>query len=133
MNDSTSSEQPPALSPLLTPLPYTSTVKELWLQERTPGFSFNEYRLNEIPESLKAFVDQLLKEDGRYDKDRFIWTSDNSFVRVGSNRHDDLPGVYRNNRFALRLTSGSHDLYLYIHSTTLEDAISCLDFLGDPR
>jgi hypothetical protein len=128
-DDTSSSLQRLAVSPPLTPTD-TSTLKQLWLQESTTEFTFNEYHLNRIPESLKTFVDLFLLENERYkhDKDRFIWTSNNSFVRVGSNRHDDLPGVYRNNRFALRLTSGD-DLSLYIHSTTLEDAMACLELL----
>jgi hypothetical protein len=125
MGCNTSSERRPAVSPLLTP---TDNLKQLWLQEETPGFPCNEYRLNGIPESLKAFTDQFLKENGRgYDYNRLIWTSKNSFVRLGFHR---LPGVYRVYRFELRLTrSGSYDRSLFIHSSTLEEAMSSFDFL----
>jgi hypothetical protein len=129
MNDSASSEKPPAASPLLIPTD-SSTFKQLWLRESRTEFPFHEFRLNGIPESLKAFADQFLKEDGTYDDDRLIWTSENSFVRVGEDwnrRH--LPGVYGKCRFALRLTSDSHNLPLSIHSTTLENAMSCLELL----
>jgi hypothetical protein len=123
----TSSEKQPAVCSLRTPTD-TSTLKQLWLQEKTTEFPFNEFRLNGIPESLKTFVDRFLEEDGGYDDDRLIWTSKNAFVCVGVLR-PTLPGVYRNHRFELRLTSDSRYLPLYIHSTTLENAMSCLDLL----
>jgi hypothetical protein len=127
MNDP-SSEQRPAMSSLLTPI--DSTLKELWFQERTTEFPFNEFRLNGIPESLKTFVNEFLKEDGTYDQQKLlIWTSENSFVHVGYHFHG-LPGVYRDYRFRLVLTSGSNNPHFYIHSTTLKDAMSCLDFLA---
>jgi hypothetical protein len=131
MNDSTFSEERAAVSPLLTPADTTSTLKQLWLWESTAEFPFNEYRLNGIPESFKTFVDQFLKEDGVIDSDRLIWTSDDSFVRVGEDwgPRGELPGVYRNYWFELRLTSASHDLPLSIYSTTLENAMSCLELL----
>jgi hypothetical protein len=129
MNDP-SSEQRPAVSPLLRPLKDTSTLKQLWLREKRRESPFNEYRLNGIPESLKTFVDQFLKEYGVIVSDRLIWTSENSFVRVGGDwPRDYLPGVYQNYRFGLRLNSGSQNHWLYIHSTTLENAMSCLNFL----
>jgi hypothetical protein len=126
MNDSTSSnQQEHAVSPLLSP---TDTLKQQWIRDNATEFQFNEYRLNGIPESLKTFVDQFLKEDGRHDNDRLIWTSKNSCVHVGYHFHG-LPGVYQNYRFELRLTSGSHTLPLRIHSTALENAMSCLELL----
>jgi hypothetical protein len=130
-SDDTSFEKRPTVSPLRTPLTNTSTVKELWLRESTAEFPFHEFRLNGIPESLKAVVDQFLKEDGVIDSDRLIWTSKNSFVRVGDDwRRHELPGVYQNHRFELRLTGGSrYSLPLYIYSTTLDDAMLCFDFL----
>jgi hypothetical protein len=127
MNDP-SSEQRPVVSPLLKPTD-TSTLKQLCLQENATEFvPFNEYQLNGKPESLKAFVDQFLKKDGTYDGDRLIWTSKNSCVRARFFRHK-LPGVYQNHRFYLELKSGSRYPYLFIHSSSLEDAMSCLDLL----
>jgi hypothetical protein len=127
MGCNASSEQRPTVSSLLTPI---DTRKYIWLRERTKEFSFHKYRLNGIPESLKTFVDQFLKEDGTYDYDRLIWTSGNCCVRVGTNwRRHELPGAYRDYRLKLRLTSGSRCLPFYIHSTTLENAMSCLEFL----
>jgi hypothetical protein len=131
MNDSASSEKRPTASPLLTPTD-TSTLKQLWSRETTAEFRFNEYRLNRQPESLKGFTDQFLKEDGFVDHNRLIWTSKNSFVRVGEDwRRHELPGcgVYQDHRFQLWLTSGSHCLPINIHSTTLEGAMSCLELL----
>jgi hypothetical protein len=131
MND-TSPEQRADVSSLLASTD-TSTVKQLWLQENTKEFPFNEYRLNGIPDSLKTFVDQFLKEDGRYDKDRLIWTSEKSFVRVisGYQSHEGIPGTYKVHKFCLLLTSASDSrhLKLYIHSSTLDDEMSCFDFL----
>jgi hypothetical protein len=59
---------------------------------------------------------------------RLIWTAENSFVREGFLRHE-FPGVFSNYRFHLWLTSGARCLPLYIHSTTLEGAIDCLELL----
>jgi hypothetical protein len=154
MGCNASSEQRPTVSPLLTPATASCfgvapklcccyeqeldyPLKQLWLRESTAEFPFNEYRLDGIPESLNTFVDEFLKEDGTYDYDRLIWTSKKSFVRVGEYRRRvdgnryraRLPMTYRNYRFGLRLTSGSRCLPLYIHSTTLEDAMACLEFL----
>jgi hypothetical protein len=130
MNDSTSSEQRSVVSSLLTPT-VTSTFKEIWLHDNATEFTFNEYRLNGIPESLEAFVDQFLKENGGYDKVRLIWTSENSFVCVGVDRLDldGLPLVYQKHGFLLELTSGSKSIPLHIYSRTREDAMSSLDLL----
>jgi hypothetical protein len=127
--DDRSPQERPAVSLLLTPTD-TSTLKQLWLQEKTTEFPFNEFRLNGKPESLKTFVDQFLKEDGVINFDRLIWTSKNSFVRVSvwKLRHE-LPGVYQNHRFRLCLETDSRIFSLNIYSTTPEDAMSCLDFL----
>jgi hypothetical protein len=135
MNDSTSSETRLVVLPLLIPRVDTSTVKQLWLQEKTIKCPFNEYRLNGIPESLKAFVDPFwLADTFSYEINPLIWTSENCFVRVsrvGNNygRHE-LPGVYRKPRFDLILSGGSHaSVQLRIHSSTLDEAMSCLDLL----
>jgi hypothetical protein len=116
------------MSSLLAPLTYTSTLKQLWLRGRRGECPYNEFRLNGIPESLKTYVDQFMLEDGVIDHNRLVWTSENSFVRVGFQPHK-LLGAYRNHRFELRLTSGSQNLWLYIYSTTLENAMSCLELL----
>jgi hypothetical protein len=126
MNDR-SSEQRPTVSPLLTP---TDTLKQLWHRKTSARFKFNEYRQNGQPESLKAFADQLLKENGTYDGFRLIWTSDDSFVREGKYwESGSLPQAYRKHRFELGLKNGFHTLRLYIHSTTLEDTMPCLELL----
>jgi hypothetical protein len=135
MNAITSSKQRPAVSPLLAPI---DTLKQLWLREKTTfkqkwirkkrrDFPFSEYRLNGMPQSLKTFVDHFLLANGRSEKDRLIWTSKNAFVTM-SIRHK-LPGAYQYIKFEVGLTSGSHDHYLFIHSSTVEDAMSCFDFL----
>jgi hypothetical protein len=128
MNDS-SSEQRPVVSPLLE-TKIIDTLKELWLREKTIECPFLEYRLKGLPESLKAFVDLFLKENGRcYDYNRLIWTSKKSFVRVGYGWRHDFPGAYRNHGFKVRLERDSRHLALFIHSSTREDAMSCLDLL----
>jgi hypothetical protein len=120
MGGNTSSEQLPVASPLLTPID-TSTLKQPWLREK---------KTDGQPESLKAFVDQFLKEDGRrYNCNLLIWTSENSFVRVDNQRIEGFPGACTNRKFFLRLTSSSHILSLCIHSSNFEDAMSCIDFL----
>jgi hypothetical protein len=128
MNDSTCSSEP-AVSPLLTPI---ATLKQVLLRESAAQFPLNKYHLNGIPESLKTFVDLFLMQDGRYDNNRCIWTSENSFVRLGEYgwcRDERVGVVYQCPRFVCFLTSGSHEHWLYIHSSTREDAMSCLDLL----
>jgi hypothetical protein len=128
MNDS-SSEQRPVVSPLLE-TKNIDTLKELWFREKTIECPFLEYRLKRLPESLKAFVDLFLKENGRcYDYNRLIWSSKKSFVRVGYGWRHDFPGAYRNHGFKVRLERDSRHLALFIHSSTREDAMSCLDLL----
>jgi hypothetical protein len=127
MND-TSSHQRPAVSFPLTPT--DSALKQQWTRKPLP-FPYSEYRLNGIPESLNAFVDQFVMEDGGYDKNLLIWTAENSFVTLGEDwQHQTrLPRAYRNDRFQLRLTSASSCLLLSTYCTTLEDAMLCFDFL----
>jgi hypothetical protein len=127
MNDRSSEQRP--VKPLnLTP---TDTIRTQWIRDKGTEFQFDEYRLNGRPDSLKSFVVEFLMFSGRYDydKDLLIWTSENSFARVGGYCCHGFPRAYENHRFELELTSGSHCHSLYIHSTTLEDAMSCFDFL----
>jgi hypothetical protein len=102
----------------------TSSEQQLWLQENRREFVDGQ------PESLKAIVHQFFKEDGTYDYNLLIWTSKNSFVRVGYDVRQEFPRVYRDYRLGLWLTRrNSHHPSLYIHSRTLEDAIACLKLL----
>jgi hypothetical protein len=61
----------------------------------------------------------------------FFFGLEKSFVRVGEDwRHDTLlPWFYLNYRFRLRVTDGSRCLPLEMHSSTIEDAIACLELL----
>jgi hypothetical protein len=125
MNDSTS-EQRPVVSSLT---PTDSALKHFWSQDNATEFPFNEYRLNGKPESLKAFVEQFLLGNGRtYNKNLLVWTSKHSFV---TNTTNFLPGSYRyrNHGIKLWLESGSAHSAHSIHSSTREDAMSCLDLL----
>jgi hypothetical protein len=125
MNDR-SSEQRPVESPLTPP---TDTLKEQWIRENATEFQFNEDRLNGQPECLKTFVDQFLRRmEDTYYGNRLIWTLKKSFVRVGFLLHE-LPGAYQNYLFELLLRSDSHEHSLFIHSSTLYEAMSCLDLL----
>jgi hypothetical protein len=104
-------------------------LKELCLEEFNE-YTLKEYRLQEEPESLKAFVDLFFLENGEEEKDCIIWLTDDAFVRLSDFR---LPGVYRDERIRLRLyRSNPRDPthYLDIHSSTLEEAVSGLDLLA---
>jgi hypothetical protein len=48
--------------------------------------------------------------------------------RIPSLRHHAPPGAYRNH-LIMALESVSHNLWLCIHSSTLENAMSCLELL----
>jgi hypothetical protein len=115
-------------------------LKRLCRRKRIP-YRWNEYRLKGEVETLKEFVDLFWMEYARNRKDRLIWTSENSFVRVGDRffPHHEVPGVYRNYRLQLKSSTHNLDLFsmehyttnlwLSIHSTTIEDAMSCLELL----
>jgi hypothetical protein len=51
------------------------SLKQLWLQENTEEevFPWSEYRLHGRPQSLKAFLELFLLENGEYDSNRAIW------------------------------------------------------------
>jgi hypothetical protein len=77
---------------------------------------------------LKAFVDLL--QNG--EKKCVIWITDNVFVRQGGLSNTSLPGVYRDQRIRLALypTRSLAMCPLDIHSSTLEEAASCLFLQG---
>jgi hypothetical protein len=124
MEDTTISPEQRAF---LTPV---ETLKEICLDEHHE-YSWNEFRLNKQPETLKDFVDLSSKEDGEIDKNRIIWVREGAFVCLGDMW--GLPQAYQNSRFELSLKSlpQNHtlDITLDIQSSTLEEAIACLDFL----
>jgi hypothetical protein len=107
-------------------------LKERCLEEFNE-YSLKEYRLQEEPESLKAFIDLFFLENGEKEKDCIIWLTEHAFVRLSVCR---LPGVYRDRQTRLELsrsnlrTPRSHTHYLGIHSSTLEEAVSGLDLLA---
>jgi hypothetical protein len=99
-----------------------------------PAYPFegNEFRLNgREPASLKAFEDLYLKGDSKsYHHNRIIWVREGVFVRLGVG--SGLPRPYRQWRFVLHLINSDEDSQnqsLRIHSSTLEEALSGLDFL----
>jgi hypothetical protein len=102
-------------------------LKDLCLEEFNE-YTLKEYRLKKEPESLKAFVDLFFFANGKKEENLIIWITDHAFVRRAGCRH---PGVYRDKRMRLCLYSSNHATdYLNIHSSTLEEAISCLDLLA---
>jgi hypothetical protein len=129
MEETRPSNQRPVVSPV-------ETLKELCLEE-FGEYRLNEYRLQETTESLKAFVDLVVVKDAaahyQYYEHRIIWITDSSFVcMINEGSGHMLPDIYRRGRwFLLRLLesdSGNH-IGLSIHSSTVEEAISCLDVL----
>jgi hypothetical protein len=84
-----------------------------------------EYRLNEQPESLKEFIDLFLKKDGTYDDTRRIWTTDNTFVHLGS----ATVTTFEHKWFQLVLQSDDSYHSLSIHSSTLMGALDSLELL----
>jgi hypothetical protein len=100
-------------------------LKDLCREEHNE-YPHNEFCLKKQPDSLKAFVDLSLKKNGRR-SDRILWVRDGAFVRMGG--VEGLPKVYRQWRLKLMLKDSRDYKHLYIHSSTLEEAISCLDFL----
>jgi hypothetical protein len=109
------------------------TLKKLCLEE-FGEYKIQEFRLHGGTESLKDCVDLCFLENGKYDNNRIVWITDNSFIRLGSDF--GLPGGYRDQRFSLALWATatadvvcSYDHELNIHSSTTEEAIDALDLL----
>jgi hypothetical protein len=103
------------------------TLKQLWLQETTVEevFPWKEYRLHGKPQSLKAFLDLFLLENGEYDKNRaafFIWSWRLVEKRVPAAFHEEV----------LQVTLSSDKRCrgrLSVFSSTVEQAMPCLEFL----
>jgi hypothetical protein len=116
--DDTPPEQRTALLPV-------DTLKQLCL-EQFNQYTFKEFRLEGGTDSLKDCVDLCFLENGKYDANRIVWITENTFVRL-SEHHFVLPEVYRNRWFRLKLRKAYQDLYT--HSSTTEEAIAGLDLL----
>jgi hypothetical protein len=113
-------------------LTLVGTLKERCLEEHNVyPFEENEFRLNKQPESLKAFAGLFLKENGGR-SERIVWVREDgdAFIGLESVVRELLPQAYRQRRLEQTLKRGSRSRNLYIHSSTLEEAISCLDFLS---
>jgi hypothetical protein len=65
----------------------------------------------------------------RIDDDRSIWVRGGAFVRL-ERSISGIPQAYRQRRFGVLVKSDSRVHDLYIRSSTLEEAITCLDFLA---
>jgi hypothetical protein len=120
--DEPPSEQRTALPPLLT---RTNTLTQ-HSQVTGNDLVFDEYRLIGQPESLKAFCDLF---SGKND-DRIIWVTKNAFVFSGGKKR--LPTLEDDevHDFGLSLRDKDEEChYLSINSSTLEEAIICLDYL----
>jgi hypothetical protein len=145
MNEETPPPSARALLPCLLPL-YTlkkirdrnllvlepvNTLKQLNTEE---VFPWKEYRLHGKPQSLTAFLDLFLLENGEYDENRAIRIMDSdAFVRIWKWRLEErVPEAFREGVFEVQLLSSENPrcrYYLSIHSSTVEQAIPCLEFL----
>jgi hypothetical protein len=117
------SEQRTALSSLMLPV---ERLKEQRCLEVNNKFNWHELRLKDQPDSLKAFGRLFFKGNVNKDYVRIIWVRDVSCLEGNM----ELPQAYQQRSFDLRLISDSRHLRLCIHSSTLEEAISVLDFLA---
>jgi hypothetical protein len=108
----------PPESPLLEP---TNRLRRLCCEESKQCPYDKEYRLIRQPESLEAFV-------SLFSTFRLVWISDNTFV-VRDSQRDKLPEIYRNQWFEVMLDHGRRHRSLMIYSSTLDGAITCVDFL----
>jgi hypothetical protein len=85
------------------------TLKELWLQENTEEeleelFPWKEYRLHGKPQSLKAFLDLFLLDNGEYDENRAICIPDSDAFVCIWRVEEGLPGAYREGFFEVELS-----------------------------
>jgi hypothetical protein len=123
-------ETPPGQQTALLPV---DELEQLCLDEHVE-YTFKEFRWKGRTESLKDFVDLCFLENGKYDKNRIVWISENVFVRLEEGF--GLPQNYRGRRFGLKLwASGSlsnhdHILSIHSHSSTTEEAFAALDLLA---
>jgi hypothetical protein len=102
-------------------------LKERCLEDNILACKLN--RLDKHPETLKDFGDLFFKEDGKIDANRFIWLGEDAGAFV-SLIHGGLPRDFQECRFELKVKRDSRVLMLVIQSSTLEEAISCLDFIA---
>jgi hypothetical protein len=111
----------------------TKTIKQLCLQENreTPP-KFEELRLNRKPESLKEYTELFMLANGKFNTNRVIWTTTESFVCLRTFKPRNLPEPYKNFQLAIELGDSGveNDFCLRIYSSTLEEATACLDFLA---
>jgi hypothetical protein len=125
----TMKETTPSTNHRRTLLP-VETLKERCLEEYNT-YTWNEFRLGSIePDSVTAFGDFFLEDAGKDDGNNLIlWIAGDTFVRV-EGREENLPQAYRQAQFRLWLTRrDSRTLHFSIHSSALEGALDCLDFL----
>jgi hypothetical protein len=102
------------------------TLKEEGCHREHNEYSWNEFRLIKQPETLKEF---LISSSRRMEESlRIIWIREGAFVCLG--RRGELPQAYEDIGFLLTLETDSCHHDLFIHSSTLEEAISGLDFLA---
>jgi hypothetical protein len=123
-------ETPPQQRTALLPV---EKLKHLYLMQ-SQEFNIKEFRLNGRAESLKAFVDLFLLKNGKFDNNRIVWITEDTFVRLSDHRYD-LPGVYRDRNFSITLSApeSSESRYnhnLNIHSSTTEEVIAAFDLLA---
>jgi hypothetical protein len=116
--------------PALVPV---DSLLRLYLQQNIRDFHLLcEVRLNGQPETFKELVEHFKKDHGEFDAYMIIWITDGAFVRLGraTSVGARIPRDYREERFTLCLYGLSLQYCnLKIHSKTLDEARSCLEFL----
>jgi hypothetical protein len=157
MDEETIPPSAQALLPCLLPLDTLKKIRDqnLLVLEQVDPFKqlcredklehlTKEYRLHGKPQSLKAFLDLFLLENGHYDGDRAIMIPDSdAFVcitRSWLQQEDFLPDAYSKGGFEVMLSSdtrGNRRLSVFsstvrrlsVFSPTVEQAMACLEFL----
>jgi hypothetical protein len=112
-------------TPVLLPV---DKLKKLSL-EKFYEYQIQEFRLQGGTESLHAFLDLCFLENGRYDKNRIVWITENAYVRLGC-----AYGLTPDQRFSLSLWAPDDTIHLNhtlnIYASTMEEAIAALNLLA---
>jgi hypothetical protein len=111
------------------------TLEELCREELTEGevIPLKEYRLHGKPQSLEAFLDLFLLENGEYDGNLAICIPDSdAFICISQGQLEErVPEAFREGVFQVELWSDNlHRCHrLAVLSSTVEQAMLCLEFL----
>jgi hypothetical protein len=131
-----------ALLPCLLPLDTLKKIRDQNLLVLEPIKTLKklrlQYRLHGKPQSLKAFRDLFLLENGEYDKHRAIWLPESDvFVCIDQHlvQHEIFPVAYREGVFKVALPSDRSrgDILSVSTSSTVEQAMPWLEFLFENK